>query len=360
MEPVRRLRRLTSVGTTPEQSWYRAPLALGTWLAVVAVVAVGCGADGTNVSVGADRTMAATGSPTQHEPELPTGWRWESFRGVEVGVPADWGYDNGSQRTGQWCVDSAGDSSTPVVGRPGPATLVGCWSKGPNAPDPGSLVDNGGTLVAFGEAPPRGGARVTEGDRTTVSIAGVTVMVQARQALRERILDTIHTVDADFNGCPVDHPISGTPAARPSPAVDVTSLSGVTAIVACKYAISTPATGQASGPSLLSSLKLTDEAARDVLDAIAAAPPGGGPNAPRSCAAEISYGDDIMVLMIDSDQGQVQIYMRYSGCDHNGFDDGVIERRLTAAAASPLVEGPNLIFGFSDAGNKGDILWPEN
>lgn len=360
MEPVRRLRRPIAVRTTAEQ-YRRGPWAGATAFAAVAVLAVGCGASDMSDSVGVPRAEAAPGSPTQPGAELPTGWRWESFRGVQVGVPADWGYDNGSQRTSQWCVERGGDRSTPVVGRPGPSTLAGCVTQDPGGPDPGTLLANGGTLVAFSEAPARGPARVTEGDRTTVVVAGVTVMVQARQSLRERILDTIHTVEVDANGCPVDHPISKSPSARPSPAVDVTSLRGVTAVAACKYAISANGTeGTSDRPSLLSSLKLTDDAARVVVDAIAAAPPGGGPNAPLSCAADISYGDEIMVLMVDSAQGRVQLYMRYSGCDHNGFDDGVVERRLTAAAASPLVAGPNLVFGFSDSGNKSDILWPKS
>ncbi len=59
--------------------------------------------------------------------------------------------------------------------------------------------------------------------------------------------------------------------------------------------------------------------------------------------------------MAYSDQGRVHLYMRCSGCDHNGFDDGVEDRRLTAAA-SPLVEGPNLVFSFDGAENKREIL----
>lgn len=59
---------------------------------------------------------------------LPAGWRWESYGGIEVGVPAEFGYDNGSQRLGQWCVGQkrADAGSLPVVGRPRISTLAGC------------------------------------------------------------------------------------------------------------------------------------------------------------------------------------------------------------------------------------------
>src|SRR3954465_15549674 len=57
-------------------------------------------------------------------PTLPDGWRWESYRDVEVGVPADWGWGSGDQRLGQWCTNEK--HPKPIVGRPGVSTLVGC------------------------------------------------------------------------------------------------------------------------------------------------------------------------------------------------------------------------------------------
>ena len=111
---------------------------------------------------------------------LPDGWRWESYGGVEVGVPDDWGWDNGSQRLGQWFVGGPRDTDVPVVGRPGVATLVGA-STHPDGTDPGVLVANTGPMVVFDRTSDPADAVDHEGDRTTVRLGGVEVCVQVEQ-----------------------------------------------------------------------------------------------------------------------------------------------------------------------------------
>ena len=72
----------------------------------------------------------------------------------------------------------------------------------------------------------------------------------------------------------------------------------------------------------------------------------------RGGLKEVSYGDEIMVLRT----GRAELVIRYSGCDHNGFDDGVTVRRLTAAAMLPFVAGPNRVQSASGSHEMVDIL----
>jgi hypothetical protein len=205
-------------------------------------------------------------------------------------------------------------------------------------PDPGLLVDNAGRFVAFESADGADGS-TTEGDRTTVILDGVSVLVQAEPNLRDQITGTIQTADPDANGCSVTDPVSEEPAARPSPAVDVTSLSDVTAVTAWRYEV---AGGDGDPSQLISSTRLSGDAAAEAVAKVAALPVGSGPNDLRDCSGEVSYGDEIVVLHIESSLGESLMYMRFSGCADNGFDDGLAVRPLTVGTAPVFLSGPNI------------------
>jgi hypothetical protein len=337
-------------------------------LVVLALLAVGstsacASAPGPELDTAAPSAApsSAPGSTAQgapHEPALPADWRWESYGGVEVGVPATWKWDNGSQRIGQWCASpqTAEADQIPAVGRPGGATLVGCGTDTPKGkPDPETLVKNTGPIVAF-ERPekPKNGL-VTEGDRTTVGLNGVDVLVQTEPALRKRIVATVHAVAVDTNGCPTTDPVSRDPARRPIPAVDVAKLESVSAVSACKYVLHHDA--YESDPRLQGSLRLHGAKAAKAVARIVASPRGGGPNQPKNCMADYSYGDELVVLRITSSTGESQVYLRYSSCDHNGFDDGHSVRRLDAKSIAPFVAGPNAVYGGLDSATA-DLVWP--
>lgn len=329
----------------------RMRLVISLLLGVVLVAVAGCGGGGqAERRARTESAEARLGSPA--------GWRWEYYRGLKVRVPDTWGHGGSSgQLADQWCLgdDHHSPSEVGVVARPGPETMVACpGSSAANGPDPGTLVANGGSFVGFdAEYMPRPGT-VHEGDRTTVTLRGVSVTVQAPERLREQIVRTIRPASTDANGCPVSHPISGAPGVRPQPAVPVDALRRVTSVSACKYSLPFFGTERVHR-GLLSSIRITGPAAQNAIENIKAAPRGGGPDSPQTCLARVSYGDEAIVLRISSAQGHSEVLLRYSGCDHNGFDDGHGYHRLTHDAVAPFVAGPNMVFEVSGLG-KGKIF----
>jgi hypothetical protein len=294
-------------------------------------------------------------TPDGPAPTLPDGWRWESYGGIQVGVPASWGWDNSSQRISQWCIEHNNAAHpNPAVGRPGPATTVGCFRTNEDDSDPSTLIKNAGIFVGFSGwlDGPRG--VVEEGDRTTVTIGTTSVMVQAEQPLRDKIVATVHEVGVDAYGCPATDPVSEHPQARPSPAIPVGDLESVTSVSVCKYSLSYSKYIQTSTPPMLiSSTKLEGTNAAAAIAGIATAPVGSGPNSADTCLAEVGYGDDQIVLRVTSAAGDSEVYLRYSGCDHNGFDDGADTYQLTADAVAPFVTGPNQVTSYSGLGKEG-------
>jgi hypothetical protein len=314
-----------------------------------------CSAPAGTEPAAAPARSGAAAAPDPSEPPLPTGWRWESYGGVQVGVPGDFGWGVNAQRLSQWCVGEK-RSTAPVVGRPGASTLVAC--RGMDATPSGeTLLKNTGTVVALQDDRQEGLDRpdgtTTEGDRTTVTLGGVSVGVQAPKGLREQIAGTVHRAAIDANGCPATHPITGDHDLRPGGPVAVSALTGVTEVAVCRYALDRP---DAAGPGLLGSLRLSGPSATTALAAITAAPLGGGPDAPSQCSTDTAWGDEVVVLRVRSAAGGSEVFLRYSGCDHNGFDDGVAERALTAAATDVLLAGPHQQYSGSGHGEKTTIL----
>jgi hypothetical protein len=264
--------------------------------------------------------------------DLPAGWRWESYGGLELAVPGDWGWDDSSLRVSAWCVGPDDAVERPIVGRPGgivPAIHCG---------DHDGSIANLGWLVGFDDAPGHADGVDHERDTSTIWLDGVEVVLAAPAVLRKRIAETIHRVRVDSAGCPVTHPITGQPRLRPTPATDVTTLRAVTTVSACRYRLRQVYPYPSSSPPLLFSSLRLDETA---IQLITQAPVGGGPNFPHECAPEATDGTYAMVLRVRSAAGLTEIMLRFAGCDHNGFDDGVTVRTLTPATLAHFMTGPN-------------------
>lgn len=273
---------------------------------------------------------------------LPLGWRWESYGGIEVGVPDSWGW--GTSDT-PWCLEKPAGPHTPYVGRPGVVRMIGCLTTNDGAPDPAFSIREAGTFVWFSKSMGEAEKQVVvEGDRATRTRAGVELRVQAPESLRDAILNTLRTIAQGTNGCPLTHPISENPAWRPASRTRVKGLTDVTAVTACKF-------GEGF---LISSVKLEAGAASNAVAEVVAAPDCGGPDSPHTCVKSSAYGDGVIVLEIVAKQGTREVVMRYDGCDHHGFDDGQSVRTLTHDAVKPFLAGPNSLTSYSS--DLADIL----
>ncbi|MDI6106073.1 hypothetical protein QLQ12_46695 [Actinoplanes sp. NEAU-A12] len=294
--------------------------------------------------------------PVDGQPELPAGWRWESYGGVQVGVPGDWGWDSQALRLDAWCIKPG--NHPPAVARPGAGVPLIACDIDREGPPAGFLTANTGWTVGFNPTDKNDGTD-HEGDRTRVRRDSVEVIIQAPKQWRDRIAATIHQVRVDDAGCPSSHRISTGPDLRPTPPGDVATLRDVTSVSVCKYPLPYGSSASPSSPRLLSSLRLDGPAAADQIREIAAAPVGGGLDTPANCAPEVAHGDQIIVLLVRSATGTGEITMRYAGCVQNGFDDGTTIRKLTKGGVGPLVTGPNRVYGgFSGQPEKDDMLLP--
>lgn len=306
----------------------------------------GCGSKPAVESAGdasTDPSAAPTGTSA---PALPPGWRWESYRGVQLGVPGDWGWINGSQRTSQWCI---GEKRERGIGRPGSATLVGC-QQGEDGVDPSTRIERNGVFATFDDA--EFNEAGVEGDRLTVHVGKIAILVQADPDLRARIAATAHRVETDANGCPARDEVTADPARKPTPAVALGKLTEVRSVAACRYDLNRKHQA-VDGPSLASSIRLTGKVAGESLAHLAKAPAAGGQDRPDGCTDK--YGGEMLVLLIESDAGRSRVHIRFSGCDHNAVDDGVSPRRLTPAV-QPFFTGGNRTNGFSGGPGKGEAV----
>jgi hypothetical protein len=263
-----------------------------------------------------------------------------------VQVPASWRYG-----TSGWppCLQKADDP--PYVGRPiGGIPLIYC--KADVAP-----LNKRKAYLWFDAYSAEPGVRDHDGDwaEETRTVAGVSLTVLTDDAaLRERILASARAVQgADTFGCPVDHRIRQGPDVRPEPGTGgLATLGRVESIAVCRYALDA---GQRIPPKpVLSASRLTGSAARELVDAVLAAPAGGGPNSPQNCSADSTYGEEVILLRVHGERDQ-EVYVRYSGCDGHGIDDGATLRTLTTDMLRPLLRGPHTPGGLN--GPVGLMVW---
>jgi hypothetical protein len=68
------------------------------------------------------------------------------------------------------------------------------------------------------------------------------------------------------------------------------------------------------------------------------------------------FGDQALVLRVRGNDGEQEVFVRYSGCDGHGFDDGHTRRLLTGAALRPLLAGPHRPATLN--GSVAELVWP--
>ncbi|RSM91503.1 hypothetical protein DMH04_00400 [Kibdelosporangium aridum] len=249
--------------------------------------------------------------------------RWETYGGIEVEVPAEWGFGNS-----EWpsCVVQPPFG---YVGRPGGIPLVGCRDDVP------PLADRVPYLW-FSALPKDPAIRSYDGGWVEESqiVAGVRITVLTDDdTLRSRLFASARPV-LDDTDCPARHRILDGIEARPDPGL--TGMGPVESVTICRYF-----TGNRPTNPVLSLSRVTGETAARLVRAILSAPEGSGPNTPGNCVPEVMYGDEAQVLVVRDGVRRQEVFVRYSGCDAHGFDDGHTRRWLTADALEVLLAGPH-------------------
>ena len=257
------------------------------------------------------------------------GWRWVSYRDVEVQVPEEWGY--GQAPGPDWCA-GARPAAGPYVDLESGLEVVmsiGCLRDRPDDLDVTHL-----TLSA--RQPDRSEERAGwEVESREVGAAVVSVWFRpADAAVARRIVRSAVVVDVDHHGCASTSPIQQDRFVSPSDPQDVAAVADVDSISVCQYAI-----GEPGVPRLLASRRLVGAAADRELAALKAAPEGGGPDSPDNCLAD-DHGDSAVVAVLRSGEVSHEVFVRHQSCRGNGFDDGVAERELTLEACAPLFAPP--------------------
>lgn len=307
-----------------------------------ALLLFGCGSATAGLS--ADRSTSAGPSAAVGEQPVEPGWRWESYAGVELQVPAEWAEGALSAGAWAWCAGGvlgpAGEARRGGVNRPGgPMPAIMCPSPRP-ASSYGQGVDLGSEF-APGREGLAGGWAVE-----TVEVAGVRVSVTSDDpALSARVLGSARSVrdGTDAHGCPVSTPLLQ-PGSRPAPG-QVPPAAAVDSVSACRYVLSRPGSSSRESPPgppepLLASTVLRGADAALVVAELSAAPVGTGPDEADYCGPGVTLGEELVVLHVrDGDLSQ-EVVLRYSGCTGNGTDDGTTARVLTSELLQPLLVGP--------------------
>lgn len=264
-------------------------------------------------------------APTAGKDSAGSGWRWESYGGVVVQVPAGWGY--GVTRA-PWCSAAAARQTDGEVGRPGSIGYVKC-------PDPIPANRRGQHVWFSRDESVRTSGETRDlgaGWSLTVRVVGeIQVEVQTSDpAVRDHILGSIREVTTDLNQCPVTHRISTAQPVRPSQGMPWNGV--VAGVSICSYV-----GDQQPGPGLTGSRRLEGAAAQQLLGRIHGQP-GGGPDDP----GEQEFLGGGTVLRFDTAAGVYEVFVRYDSGSHNGFDNGTTERRLTREALT-FMTGPLLV-----------------
>jgi len=283
-------------------------------------------------------------------PKASAGWRWVSWHDVAVQVPDSWGW--GSGPNGFTCVTKPPKPDTPYVSVDTTYELnglVGCAGSAP-ADLPKEMADADPGVaepadwrpnIAFGTVPRSYPESYLEhfgtwhygGWTFTRRIVGGTSAValltrDSDAATAARVLASARTFAIDQDGCPDSSPIQAQRHVRPKPGD-----SDVVSVSVCQYDRHV-ASGE---PGLMGSQLLTGRQATDLVDAIEAAPAGGGPDDPSDCLHP--YQGDTAVELIahgDTNGGERVFYVYYDSCSGNGIDDGTTLHRLTSADC-PLI-----------------------
>ncbi|MGH3366876.1 MAG: hypothetical protein ACRDOY_06720, partial [Nocardioidaceae bacterium] len=279
-------------------------------------------------------------APTRGEQSEPTrvdvsDWRWESWGGVQVHVPPDWGHADLTQ----WCADPG--TSGPAVDRP----ELRSSNKLCSLSDNGRPTYTAGLLMRWSASSPRL-SRVDVAPYATtriVTLGEVTLtLVDVDSVVGDAILGSAQVIGwRDHNGCEPQQQLGGAGFLADSPNAALRGRIGPVELVSvCRYGLR----GDWSGTRLISSRRVTGAAAADLVQALRAAPKTPVPDRSRRChAPEREFA--VLELWPDGVRGApfggpASLLLRYDGCRGHGLYDGTAVRRLTPEVMAPVLVPP--------------------
>lgn len=310
------------------------------------------------------RPDAQPGPAIQTLPDPADGMRWVSRYDVTVQVPASWTDAKPPLRPD--CISKPGGSWDDAPRHPYVAVdtymrgvpSIGCMGKrsfpGMFGQLPFSLWE---PYLSFDPASGSGAPPTKRPDGRWVyrgwtltrwRVSGVQISLltaPGQDALASRIRASATTFDADQNGCPAVAPMPAKSFARPRHV----ETGAVGSVSECAY-------GLTRRRLLIGSRTITGGAARSLLQAIDAAPAGGGPDDPADCLYH-DPGETAIVLRAHGDRGTQDLYVYFDECDGHGIDDGRVKHALTRADCRPLFKDAVITF-WGGQGEVADRCWP--
>jgi hypothetical protein len=297
------------------------PRMAGSASTAVPAASGGYAAAGAVPEAASDRGSEAT-YPDKASNSTP-GFRWESYRDVQVEVPESWGYASAPQS--DYCISKRFPTEPYVdlTRGPGAASAILCT---------GDLADDQqATHLTFtpitGSPPFAAPSKVWKQYSRELGQARVTVTARAEESeLANRILASASLVSdgTDPNGCPVTLPTV--------PAVELAGLDAGELSV-CLYE------AEDDRGAFRSSVRLTGAAAERAWQSVLAAPEGGGPDGlASSCGSSPGWP---MLLLVGADQ--VPVAASVAGCAGNGVADAAATggaRKLTGELCRALIVDP--------------------
>lgn len=307
--------------------------------AAAAVLVLGVGAAVVGIPRAGRTPEAAT--------EDRAGWHWVSWHDVEVQVPDAWVWDGAPGRPDCIAADGTGAFAqdvprTPYVALDGAGQVsvaIGCSPTGRDFPAafgqlPFALWQPNLVLTTASDRQP-----LAEGDWRhdgwTLSVRRMSgdVWVKLLTApgsdeLAASILGSARTFETDVNGCASAAEVQQ-PRYLDPPTAEATTAPDSISI--CQYAV-----GHPESPGLMGSRRLTGEQARDLYDAIRAAPVGGGPDTPGNCIHELGESDSVIELLAHVSGEAVPMYVYFDSCFGNGIREGGVVRMLTLSNCRPI------------------------
>jgi DNA-directed RNA polymerase specialized sigma24 family protein len=267
-------------------------------------------------------------------PEIPLSevpeWRWESYGGIEVQVPATWGHGDLTQ----WCGDSPPDERVtgPSVDRPvldpvGPEPVVCSVSSGTGTRGVPRPTFTSGLIMRPPWAPARLGRAdvAAQAQIHTRWIGGVelTVVDQRLEMARRILLSATIIEETDVNICEPTARVPRLGRYLSMRQAGVDTMVEAEAVSICRYQI-----GGWEEPTLYSSTRVGRAGAAELLRLIQGARSIEPPSAewPAGCTPS-----DAILLRVWQVGQPTNVWMHHTACDVQGLDDGARVRELPPA-----------------------------